>query len=395
MAGSLDGPVAAGLGALVLYPWWEFRFLPVRRLFVVLLLLLGSPVARADWDLVTLENREYVPLSNVASFYQLRFLASGPANHVHLVSPGRSLRGAVNSKEFYINEVKFILSYPLLASGDTVFLSRNDLTKLIEPVLRPHRLRNLGAVRTIILDPGHGGHDRGAVSAHGFEKDFALDVALRIRDLLQRRRGYKVLLTRTDDTFIPLEERTRIANQFRDTGIFVAIHFNAGSGIGTGIETYLMAPRLVPSYNGDGAPTLAELQQWPGNAHDPENMALATAMHSAMLSKLPLYDRGIKRARFHVLRENILPSVLVEGGFVSNDAEARKIAEPSYRQALADAIVVAIENFRSATEPAAQGAPNAPIASGGAFGEEIDRIIKEAQTQKQPAGPKVNVPNRN
>lgn len=375
------------------------------RLLVVFAFLLAALVpARAPgatWNLSSFDGREYVPMSDVSQFYKLglRFNQAGAHTQVLLSSPGRSLRGSVNSKEFFINEVKFILSFPLLAVGDMVYLSRNDLTKLIEPVLRPHRLRNLGAINTIILDPGHGGHDRGATSAFGVEKDFALDVALRAREML-RRRGFRVLLTRQADYFIPLEERTRFANQYRDNGLFVSIHFNAGSGVGTGIETYLMAPRLVPSYNGDGAPNAAELQQWPGNVSDPENMALATAMHSAMLSRLPLDDRGIKRARFHVLRMNDLPSVLLEGGFVSNAEEAQKIAQPEFRRALAEAIVVAIDNFKAAT----QDQPTAPPVARGDTPQDIERIIREARVvppsapapaQSSGSGPKVSVPSQN
>ncbi len=348
-------------------------------------MLLAAPRTGAfQWTLVNFDNRDYVPLAEVASFYGLRLgaEAGGPASApVTLTSPGRLLRGNVGSKEFYINDLKFILSFPLLAAGDGFYLSRNDLTKLIEPVLRPEKLRNLGAIRTIILDPGHGGHDRGARSASGDEADIALDVALRVRELLQRRStGWRIILTRSDNRFIPLEERVQMALPHRDNGLFISIHFNAGSGIGTGIETYLMAPQLVPSYNGDGAPTLAELQRWPSNARDPENMALATAMHAALLSRLPpLHDRGIKRARFHVLRENPLPSVLIEGGFLSNAQEAALVASPAYREAMAGAIVLAIENFRNATRPALQ--PLAPDA--------MDRALRAGNA----AEPKVSVPN--
>jgi N-acetylmuramoyl-L-alanine amidase len=370
----------------------------LRVVFVVALCAVARLCPAETWNLATFDNREYVPLRDVADFYGLRLLAGNTPGSIQLVSPGRSLRGSINSKEFYVQGIKFILSFPLLAFGDAIYLSRNDLTKLVEPVLRPHRLRNLGAVRTIILDPGHGGHDKGAVSAFGTEADFALDVAYRVRELLLKKRGYRVQMTRTDDTFISLEERTRIASRFRDSGLFVSIHFNAGSGIGTGIETYLMAPRLVPSYNGDGAPTLAELQQWPGNGHDPENMALATAVHSALLSRLPLDDRGIKRARFHVLRENILPAVLIEGGFVSNVDEARRISFPAYRQAMAEAIVLAIDNFRIATEdtppveaPLARSAPAAPT---GPFSDEIETMLRQPAGSRG-TGPKVSVPSSN
>lgn len=367
--------------------------------FLVALCLGALPCRAQTWKLATFDNREYVPLNDVAEFYELRLLTGGPAGSIQLVSPGRSLRGSVNSKEFYVQGIKFILSFPLLAFGDAIYLSRNDLTKLVEPVLRPHRLRNLGAVRTIILDPGHGGHDRGAVSPFGTESEFTLDVAYRVRDLLLKKRGFRIQLTRSDDTFISLEERTRIANRFRDSGLFVSIHFNAGSGIGTGIETYLMAPRLVPSYNGDGAPTLAELQQWRGNEHDPENMALATAMHSALLNRLPLNDRGIKRARFSVLRENLLPAVLVEGGFLSNADEARRISFPAYRQAMAEAIVMAIENFKeataeAATPPAAPLARSAPVAPTGPYSDEIETMLRQPASPPGP-GPKVSVPTSN
>ena len=368
-------------------------------ILVVALCVGARPAAAETWTLATFGNREYVPLNEVADFYGLRLLTGGAAGSIQLVSPGRSLRGAINSKEFYVQGIKFILSFPLLSFGDAIYLSRNDLTKLVEPVLRPHRLRNLGAVRTIILDPGHGGHDRGAISQYGTESEFALDVAYRVRELLLKKRGYRVQMTRTNDTFMTLEDRTRIANRFRDNGLFVSIHFNAGSGIGTGIETYLMAPRLVPSYNGDGAPTLAELQQWPGNSHDPENMALATAMHSALLNRLPLEDRGIKRARFHVLRENILPAVLIEGGFVSNADEARRISFPAYRQAMAEAIVMAIDNFKdataeAATTPEAPLARSAPAAPTGPFSDEIESMLRQPASPPGP-GPRVSVPTSN
>lgn len=376
---------------------------PARRWLILVFLTtlgVGALTCRAQtWNLATFDNREYVPLNDVAEFYGLRLLTGGAGGSIQLVSPGRNLRGSVNSKEFYVQNIKFILSFPLLAFGNSIYLSRNDLTKLVEPVLRPHRLRNLGAIRTIIVDAGHGGHDRGAVSPFGTESEFTLDVAYRVRDLLLKKRGYRVQLTRSDDTFISLEDRTRIANRFRDSALFVSIHFNAGSGIGTGIETYLMAPRLVPSYNGDGAPTLAELQQWPGNGHDPENMALATAMHSALLNLLPLNDRGIKRARFSVLRENLLPAVLVEGGFLSNSDEARRISFPAYRQAMAEAIVMAIDNFKIATAeavtpeapPLARSAPSAPT---GPYSDEIETMLRQPASPPGP-GPKVSVPTSN
>ena len=325
---------------------------PLRRLSIAVtcgLLLLSFPggtvSARAEtWDLVKFENRDYVSVQNIADFYKLQN-AADDGRSVLLKSPGCTIQGAAGSKELIINGVKFILSYELQPMDGKILLSRIDLTKLVEPVLRPSKMRNARPIRTIVLDAGHGGHDRGATSAFGNEKDFALDTVMRTRELLLKR-GYKVVLTRNNDTFIPLNERARFANQFRD-GMFVCVHFNAGSPTGTGIETFTLAPRFVPSTDQDG-PHVSDMTLCAGNIDDPENMALATAMHASLLNRLPMTDRGIKRARFWVLRECTIPAVLIEGGFVSNAQEAARIAQPVYRQTIAECIVQAIGNYQRA-----------------------------------------------
>ena len=307
--------------------------------------LVPLPVrAQSAWMVVKYESRDYLTMRNVADFYKLKYLVNG--KNVTLQSPGCVIKGDIGSKELIINGVKFIMSSDLAEHEGNVLLSRLDLTKLVEPVLRPNRIRNVSAIRTVIIDPGHGGHDRGATSVYGDEKNFALDVGLRLRQLLLRK-GLKVQMTRTDDTFVPLEQRAAFANRFRD-GIFIAIHFNAGSDAGTGVETYTLAPRFVPS-TGDDSPSASYLVPCAGNVMDPENMALATATHAAMLSRLPMVDRGIKRARFCVLRLCTIPGVLVEGGFVSNVQEAARIAQPAYRQAEAEAIALAVGNYMAAT----------------------------------------------
>jgi N-acetylmuramoyl-L-alanine amidase len=132
-----------------------------------------------------------------------------------------------------------------------------DLVKVIEPVLRPSRIKGAEAVDTIVLDAGHGGHDNGAASLYGYEKTFTLDVVNRAR-LMFLQAGFKVYMTRSTDTFIPLEERVRFANQFPNA-LFISVHFNSG-GAGTGLETYTLAPRGVPSMMADG-PRVSDLQE--------------------------------------------------------------------------------------------------------------------------------------
>ncbi len=308
--------------------------------------LLAAPAAKADnaWTIVKYGNGEYLTLRNVAQFYHLQYTRP-EGRAVVLQAPGTTIKGELGSKELIINGIKVIMIAELVEKDGDILLSRLDLTKLVEPILRPNSIHGANAIRTVVIDPGHGGYDHGATSIYGNEKDFALDVGLRLRALLQKR-GLNVQMTRSDDTFVPLEERAAFSNRFRD-GIFVAIHFNAGSDFGTGIETYTLAPRYVPS-TGDDSPSASCMVQCAGNVEDPENMALATAMHASLLSRLPMVDRGIKRARFCVLRLATIPAVLVEGGFVSNPAEAARIAVPAYRQAEAEAIALAIQNYRSA-----------------------------------------------
>lgn len=336
------------------------------RLLPLVLLVVGGMAAsltptRADtaWEVVKYDNREYLTVQNVANFYKLTYATPG-SREVVLQSPGCTIKGNAGSKELIINGVKFIMSSDLVEQNGRILLSRLDLTKLVEPVLRPNRMKNASPIRTIIIDPGHGGHDRGATSPYGDEKNFALDVGLRLRELLLRR-GLNVQMTRTTDEFIPLEERAAFANRYRD-GMFVCIHFNAGSDIGTGIETYTLAPRFVPS-TGDDSPSASCMIPCAGNVDDPENMALATAMHAALLNRLPMVDRGIKRARFCVLRLTTIPAVLIEGGFVSNLQEASRIATPAYRQAEAEAIALAIRNYQTATNMG--NTPPPILASGG------------------------------
>ena len=228
---------------------------------------------------------------------------------------------------------------------DRILMSRMDLSKLVEPVLRPAKIA-AKPVRTVVLDAGHGGFDQGAQSILGSEKDFALDVVKRTRELLLRA-GFNVRLTRSADIFIPLEDRAAFANR-QSNAVFVSVHFNAGAREEAGgIETYSLAPRGVPSTNNPNL-SLVDFQPCMGNVRDPENIALATAMHAALITRVGGSDRGIKRARFIVLRDSNIPGVLIEGGFLTNPQDRVRIAAPIYRQLLAQAILQGIVSYNRA-----------------------------------------------
>jgi N-acetylmuramoyl-L-alanine amidase len=309
-----------------------------------LLFLLAGNALAFDWTLIKHDGRDYVPLEDVAKFYSFN-QADYSNDTVNLEGATLRMQGAVNARELYLNGLKFILSFPIIKVDNKILMSRMDLSKLVEPVLRPAKI-STAPVHTVVLDAGHGGYDQGAVSMLGNEKDFALDVVERARDLLTKA-GFNVRLTRSADVFVRLEDRAAFANR-QSNAVFVSVHFNAGAREDAGgVETYSLAPRGVPSTNNANV-SLADFQPGVGNIRDPENIALATAMHTALITKLGVSDRGIKRARFIVLRDSNIPAVLIEGGFLTNALDRVRIATPIYRQILAQAILQGVLSYNRA-----------------------------------------------
>src|SRR3984957_3763283 len=166
---------------------------------VAVLFLLACQALAFEWTLVKHDGRDYVPIEEVAKFYSFTLASYGNAT-INLEGATLRMLGGVNSRELYLNGLKFILSFPIIKVDDRILMSRMDLSKLVEPVLRPARIV-AKPVRTVVLDAGHGGFDQGAQSILGNEKDFALDVGQRARDLLLKA-GFNVRLTRAADVFV-------------------------------------------------------------------------------------------------------------------------------------------------------------------------------------------------
>jgi N-acetylmuramoyl-L-alanine amidase len=204
-------------------------------------------------------------------------------------------------------------------------------------------------LQTVVLDPGHGGYDKGAPSKYGYEKDYALDVARQLRPLLQAK-GLKVILTREGDYFVPLEVRAKIANTAKDA-IFVSIHFNATDRdpAASGFEIYCLTPRGAPSTSDDSL-ALNFMNVQPGTGVDTHSVGVAACVYHSILGHTDEPDRGIKRARFAVLRLTQIPSVLIEGGFMTERGESKMIAKKEWRTDFARAISIGIENYRALAE---------------------------------------------
>ena len=181
-------------------------------------------------------------------------------------------------------------------------------------------LGHASAFSTVVLDAGHGGSDRGGIPGQRIpEKTMTLDVALRIKPILEVA-GMKVLMTRSRDEFVSLRDRCLLANRTRNS-IFVSVHFDSYYRRGAdGVTTY---------YSNFQSRRLAEI------------------IHRNNINALrPQTDRGIKRARFYVLRNTVSKAVLIEGGYLTNPWESSRIATPGYRQRLAESIANAILSFK-------------------------------------------------
>ncbi|RFC46013.1 MAG: N-acetylmuramoyl-L-alanine amidase [Verrucomicrobia bacterium] len=329
-----------------------------RLLALALSLWLVSP-ARAEpweWEIIDYKKVPHIPAESVKEFYRFDSLDRSGSQLVFRQGTGLLMRWVAGSDSIRINGIKFSLSYPVIEHEGRVLVSRLDLQKLLDPVLRPSYIQNTKPFDTVIVDAGHGGDDSGARSVRGTEKSYALDTAKRLAGELQKL-GYKVRLIRTADRFVSLSERVEAANQIKDA-IFVSVHFNSGlKPEADGIETFALAP-AGGSSDADGSATAASFS---GNHRDGENIALATAVHAMVVQGAPsMTDRGVKRARYNVLRGINKPAILVEGGFLTNAKDALKVDSVEYRAALARCIALGIRNFNKAT-----GAPLPGSQSGG------------------------------
>ena len=327
----------------------------VRCGFAAGAVLLAAGVAAASasgWDVVKIEGHDYVSVESMKRFYNFTKLTR-TGSSVVLEKAGLNGKGGVEmnlklgGNECLMNGVKFVFTYSVAALGEKTYVSRMDLAKLIDPVLRPTYIRNAGDFRTVILDPGHGGKDAGATNALGTEATYNLKIAGMVKTLLAAQ-GFKVVMTRSSNVYLTLQERVDIANAIQENAIFICIHFNAGGPGARGIETFTLSPPGVSHYGSDVK--ASDSLMYAGNEHDSANIALATAVHGTVLRKLGenTFDRGIKHARFSVLSGVRHPAILLEGGFLTHPYEARMIENPKYQDALAKGVVEAIAKYQFA-----------------------------------------------
>lgn len=272
---------------------------------------------------------------------------------------GRSLRVELDSRRMELDGVLVWLAVPASRTNGAWRLHATDAARAIFPLMRPvaHLAAGREDLSAILLDPGHGGMDSGAVSPGGLEeKDLTLKIARRVRDRLKAA-GVRVLLTREDDTQVPLEERNRMAEAIRPAA-FVSLHLNAAPSSGAqGVETYVLTPAGCASTNARDPEPSARYAAAAGNRRDGENAILGYAIQRRLVLETGAEDRGLRRARFHVLKNSTVPAALVECGFLSNGGEARRLGDDAYLATLARAIALGILDYRDQCVRARRLAP--------------------------------------
>lgn len=246
----------------------------------------------------------------------------------------------------------------IISKTDKTF---NPATAAVAP--KPSLAQQLGlGIRKIVVDPGHGGHDSGAVGYGGMmEKDVVLDVGKKLRKILTEELGVEVIMTRDTDIFIPLEERTAIANT-AGADLFLSLHCNASRNKkASGIETFFLnfasdeaSMRLAARENATTTKNISDLQAILNdlmlNSKVNESSKLARMVQGSLLDILndngdrPI-DRGVKQAPFYVLIGAQMPSILVEMSFITNKEEARRLAKDKFQKTVAESIAEGVKKY--------------------------------------------------
>ena len=309
--------------------------------------MLSMSASNAALEKVHYKGKEYITLRSIVSQYGFsKMTISG--SKIELRKAKVKMEFTRGSKVCYMNNLKFGLSSSVVSYGRRLLVSHTDVAKMIDPILKPSFIPNARSFDTVIIDPGHGGKDAGAVNRYNTESNYNLKVGLTLRAWLKAR-GFNVVMTRDSDVYLTLNQRVAVANRYPNA-IFISIHFNASSrSAARGIETFTLSPVGVAHY-GRGLKN-SDYRAKNGNHQDSANIALATAIHGRIKERIAKYqvpDRGVKRARFSVLTSIKHPAILVEGGFMSNPTEARLLEDNQYLSTVTTGILEGIMRYRTA-----------------------------------------------
>lgn len=262
---------------------------------------------------------------------------------IYLAGAGGTFVMDLNRRISLFNGTKIWLFSPPKFDRDNILrIGVSDVQKIINPLLLK-KYSLMRPVKRIVIDAGHGGHDNGAVGLKYKEKDLNLSLSLKIKSALEDK-GFEVIMTRTEDKFLTLDERSEFAKQ-QQADLFLCVHHNASGSTKTahGTETFsLSAAGMNSTQDKKGIIPTGTL---PGNAFDDANINLNYQIQSHIINNISTNDRGMKFARFRVLVNAPCPAVLLEAGFVSNPDEEIASATDDRQTKIAQAVTDAILQF--------------------------------------------------
>jgi len=331
-------------------------------------LVLCLALCPAPAGAVFINGQSYVPLADWARANGLKCLWLKRGDEILATNRTVRLVFDKDSRMVNLNGVNVALSGPVAVDKGTPLIAQLDVNTVFQPLLFSARPAGARRITTICLDPGHGGKDTGNRTFWHSEKTYTLALALDLRDQLQKA-GFNVLLTRSQDTYVDLPDRPALANK-RGADLFVSLHFNAtpsGKNEVQGPQTYCITPVGASSTDaqGEGAnygPTTA-------NRNENKSLLLAYQVQKSLSKGLGADDRGVRRARYWVLRDAAMPAILVEGGYMTHPVESKKIYDATYRHQMALAILGGIKAYQKLVSPMVPGtnqpALKIPTAPGG------------------------------
>jgi N-acetylmuramoyl-L-alanine amidase len=289
-----------------------------------------SPSPRENGP-IFIGGKRYLTLGEVRKSLCLTTLSDTKKGQLTLKKSAAKVQFSSGKDYITYQQSKIFLTHKLIFRDGDLLVSYEDYLGVLVPLLALNLIKGqTPAIRTIAIDPGHGGKDPGATNAnlHIYEKDITLQIAKLLKTELLRA-GFLVIETRTADTFVELRDRPLRA---KGADFFISIHGNASS---------------KKSAHGAEIFTLRRAKNYGGNAFDPWNLIGAYSLLSAFTQVTKLENRGLKMAEFAVLKSLDMPGVLVEVGFISNDGEGKKLMDPVFQKKIVEGLVEGIKKYRT------------------------------------------------
>ncbi|MCP4180245.1 MAG: N-acetylmuramoyl-L-alanine amidase [bacterium] len=312
----------------------KIKFFTACCLFVFLVFNLNAKNIRSTERF----GRTYVYLRDVAKYYGMSITIF--KKYAQLKSKYSNLKFNYDSRTEKINGVKVNFSFAPIYNSGNPLISKTDFLLLINPILNSKSLKR-SKVRTIVIDPGHGGKDNGAEGNRAKEKNITLSIARKLAKILSAK-GYKIIMTRNRDVFLQIKNRPKVNDRFGGD-LFISIHCNAASPSASGIETFILTPAGASSTY--SSKKVASYEN--GNSNDKYNAKLGYEIQKSLL-RTGKKDRGLKHARFAVLKYSHKPAVLIETGFLSNSHEGKLLKQSKYQTLLAQLIANGILKYINA-----------------------------------------------